>query len=225
MMSKNLPTQCHIGQGYYPTITPLQIKRYILENPKFYTAYTPYQAEVSQGRLEMLHNFQILIQRLTGLSNANCSLLDETNAAIEAMLLAHRVHKKKYKHRDIFLLDKWCFDHVIQGIETTADQLDIKIVRVDWDVLTEQIISKVGVNCDKDQGFAEYVNIVSQLIKDSFNEFEGVEINEKFLKDRVFGALFQAPNSKGVASDFSFVNQFVKRTDLLSIYGTDLMYR
>ena len=114
---------------------------------------------------------------------------------------------------------------MIQGLETTADQLGIKIVRVDWDVLTGQILSKVGANGDKDQGFAEYVSAISQVIKENFNEFDGVEINEAFLKERVFGALYQGPNSKGLASDFSFVNQFVKRTNLLSIFGTDLMYR
>lgn len=131
-MSENIPTQCHLGQGYYPTITPVQIKRYILENPKWYTAYTPYQAEISQGRLEMLHNYQILTQRLTGLPNANSSLLDEANGAIEAMLLAKRFYYKKNKNKRVFLLDKFCYEHVKGSLVSTADQLNIKIVEVDW---------------------------------------------------------------------------------------------
>lgn len=224
-MSKNIPTQCHLGQGYYPTITPLQVKRYVLENPKWYTAYTPYQAEVSQGRLEMLHNFQTMIQRLTGLPNANCSLLDETNAAIEAMLLAHRVYKKKFKKRDIFLMDKYCFEHVNQGVKTTADQLEIKIVDVDWNKITQKVLAKMGDSGDLEVGFGEYVRVVGELLRENVEGLEGVEINEEFIKTRVFGALYQAPNSQGLASDFSFINQFVKRTNLLTILGTDLMFR
>lgn len=110
-----------IGQGYYDTITPPVILRNIFENPGWYTQYTPYQPEISQGRLEALLNFQTLVSDLTGLPISNSSLLDEGTAAAEAMTLSRR------DERNIFLVDNDCFPQTIAVIKTRAKPLGIEV--------------------------------------------------------------------------------------------------
>ncbi len=113
-----------IGQGYYGTITPNVIQRNILENPAWYTAYTPYQPEISQGRLEALINFQTMITDLTGMEMSNASMLDEGTAAAEAMALCQRMSKSKSMR---FFIDEDCFPQTIEIIKTRAEPVGIEV--------------------------------------------------------------------------------------------------
>src|SRR5689334_17973057 len=115
-----------IGQGYYDTITPPVIQRNVLESPAWYTAYTPYQPEISQGRLEALLNFQTMVTDLTGTDIANASLLDEGTAAAEAMAMVHRVNGAGGK--DVFLVDVDCHPQTIDVVRTRAEPLGIHVV-------------------------------------------------------------------------------------------------
>jgi len=124
MAGRNRPLVSMIGMGYYGTITPPVVLRNVLENPAWYTAYTPYQAEVSQGRLEALLNFQQMVMDLTGMELANASLLDEATAAAEAMAMAHRVSKSKSAR---FFVDADCHPQTIAVIRTRAAPLGIDV--------------------------------------------------------------------------------------------------
>jgi len=134
--SKNQVYKSFIGMGYYNTHTPNVILRNLLENPAWYTAYTPYQPEISQGRLEALLNFQTMVSDLTGLEIANASLLDEATAAAEAMAFCQRSSKSKSK---VFFVSQECFPQTIDVVRTRAEPIGVQVVvgdhRTDLDAL------------------------------------------------------------------------------------------
>ena len=131
---ENVVYRSFIGQGYYGTVTPKVILRNVFENPGWYTSYTPYQAEISQGRLEALINFQTMVGDLTGFEIANASLLDEATAAAESMTLAHRVGKSKSQR---FFIDQNCFPQTISVVTARAKPIGIEVMVGDPKQLTD----------------------------------------------------------------------------------------
>ncbi len=131
MASRNKVFKSYIGQGYYNTIVPNVILRNLFENPGWYTQYTPYQAEISQGRLESLLNFQTMISDLTGLPIANASLLDEGTAAAEAMHMFYAFKNKTGDEFNQFYVEKGVFAQTLDVIRTRCKVLDIEVVEFD----------------------------------------------------------------------------------------------
>ncbi|MCZ6756723.1 MAG: glycine dehydrogenase (aminomethyl-transferring), partial [Bacteroidetes bacterium] len=167
----------YIGMGYYGTITPLAIRRGILENPSWYTQYTPYQAEISQGRLEALLNFQTVIVDLTGLEIANASLLDEGTAAAEAMMMLNR-HSRR-RHGNLFLVSTDVHPQTIAVVRTWAEPMGIEIEIQDHSefVLDESVfgllvqypasdgnIFDYSTLCEKAHGAGIYVVVAADLL-------------------------------------------------------------
>src|SRR6266513_2027587 len=137
LAGRNRVVTSMIGLGYYDTITPAVIRRNVLESPAWYTAYTPYQPETSQGRLEALLNFQTMVADLTGLPWAGASLLDEATAAAEAMTLARRATRKGH----VFLVDADCLPQTLAVLRTRAEPLGIHLV---VEPVTPGAIARVG---------------------------------------------------------------------------------
>jgi len=126
--SGNRVSRSFIGTGYYDTLTPGVIQRTVFENPGWYTAYTPYQAEISQGRLEALLNFQTLVCDLTGLEIANASMLDEGTAAAEAMMMCHRLKEGDASAHRLFFVSEACHPQTLDIVRTRARPLGIDVV-------------------------------------------------------------------------------------------------
>lgn len=138
LATQNKLTRSFIGLGYYDTETPAVILRNVLENPGWYTAYTPYQPEISQGRLECLLNFQQMVLDLTAMELANASLLDEATAAAEAMAMARRVSKNRGANK--FYVDPDCFPQTVDVIKTRAECFGFELVTGDF-----QAVDKAGL--------------------------------------------------------------------------------
>ena len=134
MSEKNLPFKSLIGRGWYGTITPAVIQRNMLENPVWYTSYTPYQAEVSQGRLEALFVYQTMISDLTGLPLANCSLLDEATAAAEAVTMMRNLRSREQVKNNVckVFVDSKIFPNTLSVMKTRAAGQGIELVIGDW---------------------------------------------------------------------------------------------
>ena len=165
MMGQNKVYNSFIGMGYYGTYTPAVIKRNVLENPGWYTAYTPYQAEIAQGRLEALLNYQTMISDLTGMELANASLLDEGTAAAEGvtMLYGKRKGKKKKTAHTLFVSER-CHPQTIEVVKGRLEPLDIKVVVGDHrelDVTDENLYAMLLQYPASDGEIFDYTDLIA----------------------------------------------------------------
>jgi len=140
--SRNELWRSFLGLGYYGCITPSVILRNMLENPGWYTPYTPYQAEVAQGRLEALLTFQTMVEDLTGLEVANASLLDEATAAAEAMIMLYRIRKRKPGKNNRFFIATDCFPQTIEVVRGRAEPLGIDVTVLDVNSIDQELLNR-----------------------------------------------------------------------------------
>ncbi|MCS5715264.1 aminomethyl-transferring glycine dehydrogenase [Herbiconiux sp. CPCC 205716] len=153
LAGRNTVSTSYLGLGYYGTVTPAVITRNVLENPSWYTAYTPYQPEISQGRLEALINFQTMVADLTGLATANASMLDESTAAVEGMLLARRASKSTSNR---FLVDADAFPQTRSLLAARAEAVGIEIVETVLDAIDHPAHPLIGDDVDAFGVFVQY---------------------------------------------------------------------
>ncbi|MGH8706119.1 MAG: glycine dehydrogenase (aminomethyl-transferring), partial [Burkholderiales bacterium] len=160
MAVRNHVLKSFIGQGYYGTFTPGVIQRNVLENPAWYTAYTPYQPEISQGRLEALLNFQTMVCDLTGLAIANASLLDEATAAAEAMALCRRASRSK---SPVFFVSERCHPQTIAVVRTRAECLGIQVIVGDETAAVPDCFGALVQYPDTLGGIGDYRSLAQSL--------------------------------------------------------------
>lgn len=166
IVNKNKLFRTHIGLGYTNCIVPAVIQRNIFENPGWYTQYTPYQSEISQGRLEALLNFQTMIMDLTGMEIANASLLDESTAAAEAMTLCYRARSRELVQRGaatFFVSDK-CLPQTIDVLKTRSEPLEIELLIGDFNEVTfaDEIYGSLVQFPDADGSVADYSDFIAR---------------------------------------------------------------
>ena len=156
--SRNKIFKSYIGMGYYPSVTPPVIQRNILENPGWYTQYTPYQAEISQGRLEALINFQTMVSDLTSMEIANASLLDEGTAAAEAMLMFNHHKAPGKKEANTILVSKDCFPQTIDVIKTRALPvgIEVRLADITESDMTEDVFAIIVQYPDSNGDIIDY---------------------------------------------------------------------
>ena len=167
MAANNQVFRSYIGQGYYSCVTPNVIVRNVLENPGWYTPYTPYQAEIAQGRLEGLLNFQTMVSDLTGLPISNASLLDEATAAAEAMTMLYRLQNRrgKVEARNIFFVSRTCFPQTLAVLQTRAKPLGIQVREVDINRLDvhDGVFGLLLQNPDSDGAVRNHAELISRM--------------------------------------------------------------
>jgi len=161
LAKKNKIFKSYIGMGYYSTILPPVIQRNILENPGWYTQYTPYQAEISQGRLEVLLNFQTMVMDLTGMPIANASLLDEATAAAEAMSMFYSLRKGDKKESKVFLVSEDIFPQTIDLLKTRSAPfgIELRIGKVDAESLTDNVYGFIVQYPDSNGEVKDYTSL------------------------------------------------------------------
>ncbi len=191
LASKNKIYRSYIGLGYYPTVMPAVIQRNILENPGWYTQYTPYQAEISQGRLEALLNFQTMVSDLTGLKLANASLLDEGTAAGEAITMLYAARKRSKKNARKVFIDENIFPQTLDVIYTRTEPRDLEVVlgKIEDFDFGEEFFAVLVQNPNNDGEVKDY--------SDYFARAKEKEIGTAMIADLMSLALLKSPGEMG----------------------------
>jgi glycine dehydrogenase len=210
--NKNTVRRSMIGLGYYDTITPAVIKRNVLENPSWYTAYTPYQPEISQGRLEALINFQTMVEDLTGLDIANASMLDEGTAVVEAMLLARRASGSS---SNVFLVDADAFPQTKALLANRAQAVGIELHELDFS----------GCRVASASGGDSSGSRVASASEGDFSGGRVASASERIETSppEAFGVFIQYPGASGRIWDPSTILAAVKEQGGIAVVAADLL--